>query len=115
MMRQLWLSGVHLVPPLPPVGRRIEAGVRFLDVRRGTEWRRSIDMQALDLADPRECILGQLYDHYDIGLYMLGIDGHDAILRGFNIPLPGSPLWEKQCRALTQGWRRFLRHEETLA
>lgn len=68
---------------------RVTKGIRLLD-KRHPQWYNKIDWVALDMQEPRECILGQLYA--DLGLHggfnsgtsALGIIGQ-ADLYGFDL------------------------------
>lgn len=54
-------------PALPPIPARAEAGAKLLDAYQ-PGWQQWIDLDALDLADPEGCVLGQLYGTYDTGM-----------------------------------------------
>ena len=46
---------------------RVARGIMLLDERGPENWREMIDIVSLDIANPDDCILGQLYDSYHAG------------------------------------------------
>lgn len=73
-------------------------GADLLD-RYRPGWAEEIVPEGLDLADPCDCILGQIYGQYDEGCTELSEDdgfyGSSAEAYGFTTPLgwPGHPHW----------------------
>lgn len=47
------------------IAERVEAGARWLDENR-PGWVDRIDLDTLDLGDPCRCVLGQLWDRYEL-------------------------------------------------
>ncbi len=64
----------------------VQQGARLLD-RENPGWYRHIDNGALNLANTRNCVLGQLYGRYTFGAMWLGICGREERY-GFNIYRP---------------------------
>ena len=59
-----------------PLRERVEAGAALLDrKRRSKTWRRKIDLKQLNLESCQDCILGQLYGGYSVGLDRLERNG----------------------------------------
>jgi hypothetical protein len=60
---------------------RVKRGAALLDkVRPG--WRNTIDLSTLDLSSGCLCILGQVFKHYDCGLYAvwnIDMDKYDSL------------------------------------
>jgi len=96
---------------LPPVRKRIQAGAALLDEKRGLEWRELVDIETLDMASPNEDILGQLFDHYSIGLCELGIRPHRSVELGFSIIDPESSSADYEFAVLTKCWREFVKRQ----
>ena len=77
---------------------RAAHGARMLDLAvPGWHW--DIDSRTLDISRVDECVLGQLYDDYGVGLSRLGIEG-TGDLYGFYADLPWSQ-WR-----LTRAWKK---------
>ena len=82
---------------------RIERGAALLD-QTAPGWDRQINLNTLDLAHNRYCIVGQLYGNYADGLRVL--DGMaEKRPASFGFLTWGSESYE----ALTQSWKAFLR------
>jgi len=47
-------------------------GAQLLDEER-PGWAREIDLEMLNMASPCNCVLGQIFGHYDYGLRCLGL------------------------------------------
>lgn len=83
---------------------RVALGAATLDAAwaRDGGWAGKIDGERLDLADPCDCVLGQLYGSYAYGLSGLNISGA-ALVYGFT----GSPAlgdFEDQVPELRRLW-----------
>lgn len=110
MDKQLSLGfKISKIEPGPTVKYRIAAGAKFLDERRGVEWRELVDVVELDIKSPEKCVLGQLFEHFKVGCDELGIRPFKAARLGFNVMDPGSPSADREFRALKNGWCRELR------
>lgn len=87
---------------MEPISSRVQAGAAKLDeVRPG--WAEAIDPGVLDLGMMEDCILGQLYGHYEDGCDALGIAAFGdpattARAWGF-IGHPGEHGWDFDARA----------------
>ena len=51
--------------------RQVSNGIALLD-RKKPNWRDSVDLATLDMANSCDCVLGQVYGHYQIGQNALG-------------------------------------------
>lgn len=49
----------------------VQRGMDLLDVHGPRGWRHEIDLATLDIADSRQCVLGQLWGYYANGCAML--------------------------------------------
>jgi hypothetical protein len=67
--------------PTTVIRPEVQAGVTLLD-ERVPGWRGRIDVDDLDLSSKRECVLGQLYGHFQEGVQQLGIR-HQTCAFGF--------------------------------
>lgn len=54
------------------IRERVEEGAKFLD-KKVPDWATMLDLGALELGDCSQCVLGQLYGHYDNGVVALDI------------------------------------------
>jgi hypothetical protein len=98
---------------------RVHAGVTFLD-KMLPSWRSRIDVELLNIADPNNCILGQLYSingegkcfsPYVIGQLELGLSVNTACALGF------TDTSRQHCfrlARLTIAWRGILQNDSTL-
>lgn len=112
--RQLELGIVIPKPKiiLPPVKVRVILGAWILDRKVKDPiwpWPSRIDLSTLDLSDPTQGVLGQLYDHHQAGCIELGISNYQAVRFGFQILDPSSPEAVKEFDDLTRAWRGYLR------
>lgn len=91
--------------------RSIRRGMKLLDGEI-PKWRRLIDLDELDLGDPCQCIIGQIYGDYEIGLDTLGLDTEDGELLGFgldaNLVERDDGKYESEYEWLTDLWREVL-------
>lgn len=82
----------------------IKAGMELLD-REMPGWREKINPNLLNLGHCKQCILGQLFRRFDIGVDLLGVRPE---LYGFEVyPILGSGIDEKY-KQLTAAWRAAL-------
>ncbi len=70
--------------------QRAGAGAAHLD-QVEPKWADRIDLTRLDLYKHRDCVLGQLYGHYDTGCAALGITSARAEDLGFFVYYTGNP------------------------
>jgi len=82
--------------------RAAKRGAKFLDEQLGRGWRRKIRRRQLDLAEPCNCVLGQLYGDYSDGAYELGLVYSEEVRLGFDSE-------EEEYEALTAAWLEVLR------
>jgi hypothetical protein len=76
--------------------KTVEAGAAFLDKRR-PGWDRLIDLDTLDMGDPRNCVLGQLYGIIYAAIIGVFVDDEERL--GF----------EGNYAVLTADWKRLIR------
>lgn len=52
-----------MTPDTPSIEQRVRRGVQALDLFFGSDrdWRAELDLDALNIADPRRCVMGQLF------------------------------------------------------
>ena len=80
------------------VSEKVRAGAAFLDeINPG--WEKRIDLDRLNIAEPGDCILGQLYGSYLQGVHTTQIKNPNQ--HGF-YALPGFS------DDINQGWRNFV-------
>lgn len=60
---------------------RVDLGVAWLDGRLGPDWPRQIDLETLDLYDPHQCVIGQLFGSF----YNIPFTDANASRLGFDI------------------------------
>lgn len=53
---------------------KVKLGAKLLD-KKIPGWRKKIDLNDFDMTTCQECVLGQLTEHYALGLGQLGIEG----------------------------------------
>ncbi|TDB90878.1 hypothetical protein E1264_03365 [Actinomadura sp. KC216] len=81
---------------------RVKDGAAFLDEKR-PGWADEIDLETLDVADGDYCVLAQLYDDYNTGYYVLGLDDvWDRRDLGF------SAIGYDEYPALTDAWHALI-------
>lgn len=61
-----------------------EAGAKFLDENGPQNWRDKIQPAELELSSSTDCVLGQLYGDYGVGLASLRINGFQERELGFD-------------------------------
>jgi hypothetical protein len=88
----------------PTIRRAIRGGIALLDKEYGaTEWRSKIDIDTLDIAHEKHCILGQLNEHdFWRGKGRLGLTWPEAEALGFTC----TDCWTSD--ELTDAWTEFL-------
>lgn len=90
------------------VAKRVRQGAKLLDLKR-PGWARVINLQRLETRDCWVCVLGQLYGHYDSGLYRL-FDGEgsariaQAVAHGFTFAGDGTGARRLEEAWLDQAW-----------
>lgn len=92
----------------------IEAGIALLDANR-PGWYRDVDLEILDLASSRRCVVGQLYGTYSHGVAELGL--HLGSRFGFAMPASLSNMnnrlyWKDLNEAWTQEIQMRLMEDE---
>ena len=91
---------------------RIKRGVELLD-KHNPGWQNKIDSIKLTMSSCRNCILGQLYGHYDAGVGILGIRGSVSPY-GFcqsDVPLntaAGLTSYLENNLRLTEEWKAYI-------
>jgi hypothetical protein len=96
---------------LKDVRAAVWAGIGYLNVHR-PGWRRKINLEKLDLADPTCCVLGEVYGDYSIGTNALGFQPGEAEKFGFYIPNTAATAenpQRAQYQRLTAEWRAAYR------
>jgi len=100
-------------PVFFPVGKRISAGVKFLNDLE-PDWRSRINEAGLDIGCSISCILGQLFGDYMNGCAELRLDPRkEAAEMGFNVLDSESSTTDREFVALTRGWRVALQNPST--
>ena len=90
--------------------RAIRKGIKFLDSEI-PKWRRLIDRDDLDLSDPRNCIMGQIFGDYDRGRDILGLDLEESEAMGFGLhdaKMDDADKYESEYYWLTDLWKGIL-------
>jgi hypothetical protein len=115
--------------PPNPYAARVEAGAALLNEKRPA-WIDEVDPDTLQIASVNDCVLGQLYEDYDRGLYILGLGVFNARDLGFTtFRKDVSPFYEDGIgssfptqalawRALTEAWTDYItrrRDDQVLA
>jgi hypothetical protein len=87
------------------VEKRIGRGVALLDEAK-QDWRDAIHLRMLDVQLRTQCVLGQVFGHYNRGLNELGL-GHDR--EGAPFGFYAKDLFDDdEWKALQDGWKREL-------
>jgi len=91
----------------------IRRGIKLLDCTEVSDWRDKINLDILDLGCGGDCILGQLYQDFDIGLDELSLSTQEAEYYG--LKLAGISWWndptshyDREYAKLTQLWKEAL-------
>lgn len=91
---------------LKPFEVQVKAGMEFLD-NHAPGWLEKININKLDQESTVNCVLGQLYGRYPIGLFLLGLDMTKSIEYGFSVGLHVSD-YEKEYSKLTRAWLFYI-------
>ncbi|MDO8582779.1 MAG: hypothetical protein Q7R63_02180 [bacterium] len=89
---------------LSNICRRSHAGATLLD-KRVPKWYRRINTKDLYIAGCKNCVLGQLFSRYDLGLQSLNITNQEAIALGMYAGVRKARKREHRYLALTSEWR----------
>lgn len=82
---------------------RVKAGIKFLDENYNGNWREKINLDKLDISDHENCVLGQLFVSYLIGIIkFVSVYGYNSYSMGFN----DSNSYET--KELTKEWKKQL-------
>lgn len=73
---------------MPEYAERVQVGMATLDGHFGdrASWREKIDLGTLDLHAWSNCVLGQVFGDFDLGMAELGLDTDEAAELGFCLP-----------------------------
>lgn len=82
------------------IPEEVKAGMELLD-QEVPGWREKIDLDSLDLSDCYECILGQVFGHFNEGRRMIAEVDNDPGKYGFDCHPTGYEF-------LTQIWKEAL-------
>jgi hypothetical protein len=89
------------------VSERVAQGVALLD-EQVPGWVDRINLDALDVWNVRQCVLGQLFGGYNVGLFKLGL----GKVGGAHLGFAASPQAEltviREYAALNEEWRRVI-------
>jgi len=86
------------------VQERVKEGASYLD-KKSPGWDARINLARLDMSDPRICILGQLYNFYQIGNKRLNLTHRESKDLGFDsISISGSAY-----RLITDEWIKLIK------
>lgn len=71
---------------LPPIRERAEAGAARLSLRTAgvARWWEYIHLGSLNVGSCHDCVLGQVYGSFSLGLEQLGLDDLGAMALGFS-------------------------------
>lgn len=53
---------------------------------RGHQWEQRIELPVLDMRSPSECVLGQVFGTYKVGMERLALDEVGSVRHGFELP-----------------------------
>lgn len=89
---------------------RVKKGATELDAVYGSDWRNKIDLSLLDMSSPTQCVLGQVYGSYSVGLAKLNVSSYnnDAQDYGFTTLESGDYGNVK----INAAWLRFLSYKD---
>ena len=89
-----------------PEKKRIKQGVALLNENHCPDWVGQINPDTLNIDKVGYCILGQLHDHFDVGMMKEGLVTYgDAHAHGF-YDLTG------RYEILTKEWVKFIKKEQ---
>lgn len=83
------------------VTEQVQAGADLLDKHGPADWRSRVDLSRLDILDPDNCILGQIYGDYNQGMKSLGIVTGTAY--GFISAIADKSMNEKKWKIIVSG------------
>lgn len=99
-----------MTPDTPSIEQRVRRGMQALDLFFGSDrdWRAELDLDALNIADPRRCVMGQLFG-------LASAEGYGLLTRQYN--LGDGDAWQlgliwapdsrhDEAQLLTEEWRR---------
>jgi hypothetical protein len=88
---------------------RIARGAAFLDEKQ-PGWRERIDLEALNLASLENCVLGQVFGHFDGGFAALADAGlvADVATLDYGFDVNGDEDDDGWYSVLTQEWREYI-------
>lgn len=94
------------------IKQRVQAGVRMLDQKLGSTWRKNINLERFNLMNTRCCMLGQLFGSYSRGVQALGLTGdYEAVACGFE-----SKNWTfEEFGELTREWKLVVASSRCIA
>jgi hypothetical protein len=82
----------------------VQAGAKLLDEKR-PGWPQGINTERLNVSNTLDCVLGQVYGHFDTGLGDLGLDWVENEDEPYGFSLPLFRREEVTYAALTDAWR----------
>ncbi len=74
----IWLPPEYGLPIAPAVRAHVNNGALVLD-QVWPNWIENINLDKLSIVDPFDCILGQLYGMYTVGIAKLGVYGYNDL------------------------------------
>jgi hypothetical protein len=89
------------------LAERVARGASLLDEtfqaqRMPRSWDSMVDLAYLDADDARDCVLGHIFDHSEVGMKLLGLDDAAAVHHGFELaPDEDVSLWSAPTAAWT--------------
>lgn len=83
---------------------RSHDGASLLD-KRMPHWHRRINAERLDIGNCQNCVLGQLFSRYDIGLQRLNITNQEAVTLGVYAGVRQRRKRKNRYVSLTSEWR----------
>lgn len=89
---------------LSKAARRSHDGAALLD-KRMPNWHRRVNAERLNIDKCKDCVLGQLFWQYDLGLQALNVTNQEAIMLGFYAGIQKPRKREQRYIALTSEWR----------
>lgn len=88
---------------------RVDLGIQLLD-NEVPGWQEKVDPAILDIGDMQDCPLAQIFGGYWAGAEKLDIWGDTEAQTefGFDGSIVDRTLYDKDCKALTEEWKRRL-------
>jgi hypothetical protein len=85
-MHSSWFAGT----PEALREQKVDAGLAFLDAKFGAEKVNAIDLERLDISNPRRCALAQVTgEEYHDALTQVSLGKDESVQYGFLSPQPG--------------------------